>query len=392
MTKLEAGQPEAAAAETAKPQAEEAKPQAESEEPPARYKPLDDDLRAEIRETLARQQAREPAQEKLREAMDQVRQVVDRYGRELTLAEALEEREAPEPLDLTALVEQYGLGFGQTPKWDALDITLIRQADPTDDDPAAYELARATETVWSQSGQFRRSLADVAYRTEMAKYIPREFTDGIVMPGAFPVPPQKLFLYWRVEQQPEKTPELEEVRSEVVEAWKLQQALPLAETKAEALAEEARGKGGRLAEAFPESASQVITTMQFSWMTRGSMPGGTGGRPMLSPVNGTAGGQPVNIAGAGNEFMRSVFSLDVGQVGVATNEPHTFVYVVRINSEDLSDEQRREAFYTTGLTPDINNLVEAEQMEVISDWFNSLEDRYDVDWKRESQESWNRQQ
>ena len=196
-----------------------------------------------------------------------------------------------------------------------------------------------------------------------------------------------------MEEEPEKVPELDEVREQVIAAWKMKQALPLAQAEAEQMAKQAREAGKPLGEVFPESADTVISTSQFSWMTRGSMPGGMGGRPMLSPVNGIADNQPVNVSGAGNEFMRSIFGLDVGQVGTATNEPQAFVYVVRIESEDLSEEDRREAFYayatsSTGLTQEIYSLAQEDQAEIIRDWFLAIEKDYGVKWAREADNNW----
>ncbi len=169
----------------------------------------------------------------------------------------------------------------------------------------------------------------------------------------------------------------------------MQQALPLAEAKAVALAKQATADTGKsLAEVFPESASSVIRTTQFSWMTRGSLPSGSGGRPMLSPINGMADNRPVNVAGAGNDFMAAVFALDVGQVGTATDEAHAFVYVVRIDSEDLTDEQRREAFFTGGYTQDVHSLVQEEQSTILRDWFEGVEKDFQVTWKRPAEDNW----
>ncbi len=90
---------------------------------------------------------------------------------------------------------------------------------------------------------------------------------------------------------------------------------------------------------------------------------------MLSPVTGTAGDQPVTISGAGQDFMQAVFDLDVGQVGVAVNQPQKFVYVVRVDSQEPTDEQRRDAFFAAGITPEVNYLVQMEQADIIRDWY-----------------------
>lgn len=361
----------------------------EAAKKPVRYKPLNDELRAEIREQMAREQARRPAQDKLENAVDQVRSKLEKFARDLTLSEALEEREAPEPLDLQNVAEENNLEFRETPRWDRLDVSLIQESEPQEDDPPAYELARATETMWSRTGQRQRSLLDVGFTGEVEKYMPREFVDGVVMPSGYPMPPQKLFLYWRVAEDPERVPPLKEVRGRVVHQWKMQQALPLVQVEAAKMAEKASEAGQPLKAVFPDGAETVIETTQFNWMTRGSMPGRTGGMPMLSQITGMANNQPVNVSGVDNDFMRSVFALDVGQVGTAINAPETFVYVVRVKNEDRSDKQRREAFYESGPTQDINRLVQQQQSEIALEWLEDLEEKHGLQWKREPETDWN---
>ncbi len=344
-------------------------------------------MRAEIRDQLAGQRARPIAEQKMRDAVAQVTQKVDKYGGQLSIAEAVgKDAEKPKAPNVSAMAKELNLTLGETPLWDALDITLIRQSEAIDDEPASYQLARATETVWSQVSQVRRSLADVAFGEQTRLYAPEEFVDGIRFVGGFNIPPDKLFAYWRIKEVKESVPEFKDVRDEVVRAWKLQQALPKAQAEAERMAKQVNEEGKAIAELFPGSSEKVIHTMLFSWMTRGSTPGGMGGQPMLSPVNGTANGQSVNVSGAGDEFMRAVFDLEIGQGGVAVNQAHTFAYVVRVVSEDQADEARRSAFYTAGLTPDVGVLVEEEQMRIIRDWLDSLEKDYNLKWEREPRE------
>ena len=199
-------------------------------EKPVRIKPLDDALRAEIRDTLARREARQPAQEKLEKAADEVRTLVERYAQQLSRSKLLTETAKPAPLDFAAIAKEHNLVFiEKTPLWDVLDISQIQQADPAEGDPPCYELARATETLFGQqTGMVRRSLIDVGFAGDLAPFVPRRLVDGILAQGGFPIPPEKLFVYWRDEVVPEEVPPLDTIRDEVVRAWKLQKALPLA--------------------------------------------------------------------------------------------------------------------------------------------------------------------
>jgi len=167
-----------------------------------------------------------------------------------------------------------------------------------------------------------------------------------------------VFIYWREQVVPEQVPPLNDVREEVVRAWKLQQALPLARAQAERMAKQAAEAARPLAEVFADNAAKVITTNPFTWMTLGALPGSMRREPpRLSVVTGkTTGGEGVTIAGAGQDFMQAVFDLDVGQVGVAVNQPQKFVYVVRVLTVEPSDEQRREAFFAAGMTSEVYDL------------------------------------
>jgi len=354
------------------------------------YKPLDDALREEIRTTLARRDARQPAQEKLEKAVEQARGVVERYAQQLSRAQVLQDAAPPTPLDYEAIARQYNLSHNKTPLLDILDIAQIQQADPADDDPPHYEFARATETLFGQqSGMMRRTLIDVAFDDQnIGLFMPRRLVDGILPQAGFPIPPEKLFIYWREEVQPEELPPLDGIRDEVVAAWKMRQALPLARTKAEQLAKQVADAGKPLSEVLVDNAANIIRSNPFSWMTRGALPGSTGAQPMLSSVTGTANGQPVSIAGAGQDFMQAVFDLNVGQVGVAVNQPQRFVYIVRVESEEPPEEQRRDAFFAAGITPEVDYLVRMEQSDIVRDWYTGLEKDFQITWQRTPERNW----
>jgi hypothetical protein len=163
----------------------------------------------------------------------------------------------------------------------------------------------------------------------------------------------------------------------------------MAVKEAEAKAEKASQQAGKsLAEVFPDLASQVIVTNEFSWMTRGSVPSGAGARPVLSAVNGMQQEQPVNVPGAGSEFMSSIYTLPVDGVGTAANQPKTTVYVARVASESMTAEQRREMFFASGVTPDVEALMQNDQVNVIGKWYEELDKEYRVSWKRVPERSW----
>ncbi len=356
----------------------------------AKYRPLDDEARKTIREKLARTRARPLAQEKMTKAMDVVRSGVDRYGRELARSKALNDASPPTPLDFAALAQENGVSYHKTPLLDIVQMAEANRAEEVEGDPDYYQFARASEMSFDpRQGLVRRSILDSGFTGDLNPFTPRRLVDGFVSDDSFPTAPDAIYVYWRAEEVPEIVPELKDIREEVIATWKTQKAFPLALQAAQDKATTAGQQSGKsLAEVFPDLASQVISTNEFSWMTRGSMPSGAGARPTLSPVNGMQQGQPVNVPGAGREFMASVFGLQVEGIGTAPNQPKTIVYVVRMAGESLSYDQRREMFFASGMTAEVGALMQEDQVNVISQWYEDLDREYKVSWKRDPSRSW----
>src|SRR5207253_3869950 len=93
-----------------------------------------------------------------------------------------------------------------------------------------------------------RSFADEALDPKTLLFSPIELSDTL----------GRRYLVWKVEDQPPRVPLLDEIRAQVVAAWKLEQARPLARQAAEALAEKARKQGGDLPAVAGDR--KVITT------------------------------------------------------------------------------------------------------------------------------------
>ncbi len=219
--------PAAAGEEPAAPPTGESVKEAPKKE--VKYKPLDDKLRAEIRDKLARNRARGPAEQKLLKAIDDVQMEIDSYAKQLARSKVLEGVKAPQPIDFATLAQTHDLVYLQTPLLDALDVSQIFRMDATESDPPYYAFVRAEERSQSRDGRgiVRRTIIDVGFPGDLDLMVPRRMWDGVNMPDTFPTPPENLFLFWRNEVQPEAVPALEEVRDEVVRAWKMRQALPL---------------------------------------------------------------------------------------------------------------------------------------------------------------------
>ncbi len=369
-------------------------PSAETKKPaskPPTYQPLDDKLRDEIRDRIARSRAEPAAREQLNKAIEKARVAVEHYARQIVRAQLLESVAAPAPLDIKKVAQENGLASGVTPLIDVTDVVDVQRKDPTDGDPEYYSLLRATETVSQQRGQLmRRTLAEVGFAGDLERYTPRRLVQGYVVPG-LDIPPDAVYLYWRMEEKPERVPELKEVRDAVIAAWKLRAALPTAQQRAKSYVEKATAAGKPLSEVFPDLAGSIVQTDEFSWMTRGATPVGGGGTPVLSTVTGTVGGKRVTVELVGDSFMRDVFALKVGQVGAAFNNPKTVVYVVRVQKENMDEDQRKQLFVASRrLSPDVYSIAQMERGALLRAWYDDLEKKYEVKWNREPTGNWNR--
>lgn len=164
------------------------------------------------------------------------------------------------------------------------------------------------------------------------------------------------FLFWKSEESADKVPTLEEIRAEVVLAWKQVQARELARKRAEELAGEARAATGKsLEEAFINQRGLTVRRPRpFSWLVFDAA-------QQFSPNEPPRLGEVEHVDQPGAAFMEAVFTLEPGQVGVTANNPQSTAYVVRLLNVDppvrvlrstfMADNYRR--YVLAGLDDDV---------------------------------------
>ena len=331
-------------------------PEKEKEPPPAaqepakqmKYRPLDDKLRSQIREQIARSRARAAAHDRIAKAFAEVRQEVERYAKTLKRSTGA----TPEKFDLEEVARRLSLTPGKTPLTDALGVQ-------------AYDIGKASEIVDFSWPPQRQYFYQIAYQEDLPLYRPAEIRGATS---------NVRFLYWKVKEEKPYVPALADIRHEVVEAWKQREALTLANREASRLRDLASKSGKSLKETFAGQSGLVVKeTNDFSWLSTGFTPLGSS-MPRLSHVE--------NVVGAGDGFMRTVFNLKLGEVGTAVNEPETFVYVIRIVSEAPSEEDLRQQFLQSGNSTDVRNIAAIESQRVLGDWLRNLEMSLNVTWHR----------
>ncbi len=185
------------------------------------------------------------------------------------------------------------------------------------------------------------------------------------------------YLFWKTEDAAAYVPEFSEIRSKVLHTWKLVQARGVAEKKARELADEASKSGKPLKDLFSERGMTVTQTQPFSWMSRGSASPDGRGPLELSDVEG--------VERPGTDFMREVFSLGVGNVGEAMNQPKTVAYVIRVTSLQPPRELLRSAFMASPfmLYAEAGN---EHRQQIVEAWRKGVEAEADLTWVKTENE------
>ncbi len=356
----------AATPDAATPDAEApgATPPATSE--PPKVRPLDDQLREEIREELIEIEARKPAQERVDKALSELRSQVTKLGR--AKRSALRETQSKDddaepagPVDVTELAAQHGLTVGQIPLVDAIEIN-----GSADGEQPGYELGEAFNMQYTSWPPTRENFTDLAFAEGVRRYSPTTISgseSGIQ------------FLYWKTDGEEPYVPDFAEARPEVEAAWKLIEARKVAQKEAKSLQEELNQSKKSLAEAFAEDSERtVIQPPDFSWMSTGFNPGG-GGAPVLSDIEG--------IENPGQDLMKEIFSLDVGEVGVSLDMAQAKVYVVRVASDSPEEEVLKQLFLASGDSQEVQYIAYVESISLLRDWYSNLETEMGLKWQRD---------
>lgn len=143
----------------------------------------------------------------------------------------------------------------------------------------------------------------------------------------------KLYLTWKIEDQPEHAPPFEEAKPELVKLWRQQQARPLAEEKAKELAEKVTEAGGDMSATFKDSPYTYVTTGLFPRVQ--SFQGGSlFGNQMQFPTT------IPEVPDAGTEFLDRVFQMKVGEVAAIPDQTKKTYYVVKVKDRTEPDFSR----------------------------------------------------
>ncbi len=349
-----ANTPEVPAATPAPPAA----PAAPATEKPFEAQPLSE-VKDEIRKRLAETQVAEELSKIISSIEEKLQPQYEkwRYADTDPIVDADGKKELPPPpkslTDLAALAENSGLKHGVTGPRSLLQLR---------------ELPIGKSTAIDAN---RLLLSLLFTGDELGMYQPVKTVD---IDG-------NRYIAMKMSDTPAKTPTLAEVKDEVIKAWKLEKASELAKKHAEEYAKKAEENKTPLANFFADDkAIKVIRTDPFSELTGGEV-GMVGGQVQQQPYRFS---QPNDIVAAGPDFLRGVFNLKDGQVGVLMNNDNSIAYVVRVVEHtpalaELRNNYLMDAFtwYGEGM---MNQL---HRQEIASNLERDIEDSNNLKWDRD---------
>jgi len=346
--------PAAAAGDKTKDPGDEVVPEPAVPDAAPQFEPLEK-VEDEIRDILAQQKAAEKLQAQFEELSGQMKRYADEHDiysvEKQTNAKAI----APQPLDFNKLAEGKNVEVGE------LKSVTPLQAMKSDIGKSFREMQSAVP------GQGRQvPFVQFAFAENLPEYRAEMDQDG----------ENNFYLFWKTSEEPAYVPPLDEIRSEVVQAWKLNKARELAKKRGEEYAEQARTQKKSLAELFGSQPNMKVSEpAPFSWLTLGNVPLQQGAEPRLSEVDG--------VDQAGPDFMRMVFGLSAGGVGIAFNQPQDIVYVVRAIEFEPSEEQLRDEFARENPMRYLSAARE-DQRAIYRHWIEDLKTDADVRWLRQA--------
>ncbi|MFK7777877.1 MAG: SurA N-terminal domain-containing protein [Gimesia sp.] len=337
------------------------------------YRPLNDDLKSEIRDQLLRDRTLALMKKNISSALIYMNDLSYR------ITSPDEGVTPPTPKEVTELLKSYAtkhdLIYNITPLMSAQEI----------EESEKYPLGTSKEPTLNQFAAQPRTVIEQLFEATVEEtYRAYEAEDSFS---------SALLGYWKVKHIDATIPKFNdpEIDQQITDQLKLEGARPLALKRAEALLKLITDAGDK---EMPEALKgQTITgekeggilstqtTESFSWMrtsTAGASNPFSMPRPELSTISA--------IDGASNEFMEQIFdNLANGEAGTAMNADKSVYYVVKVINRIPSTSGGVTAMYQEFLKTDLFfffspylPLAQNEQQQTNFEWSQELEAKYQV--------------
>lgn len=320
----------------------------------------------EAKEAIADSLAQEAAIPAMREALTQILNdvMVPYYGAyreyEAFASSGLEKdedgevRQVPTKPDLKKVAESLGFVYSETGLLDGVKLS---------------QLPFGLGNIQSEDPNTSGSVANVVMSPALGLFRPMQsnyFDQAALMDGRTPEFLQ--YLFWKTEDKQAYIPELDEVRDEVIDYWRRQQAQKLAEAEASSLAKKVGGATDPWSGALSETQkSLIVATDPFPWMSR------FGEFTMTANV--------AKLDAVGGEFMQRVFTATPEQVVVAPNGNRSVFYVVRIADFNPSTDELQQRFNADPIKSGPMGIARDESNQLVMDWYQNLESSMGVEWQ-----------
>lgn len=279
--------------------------------PPVKYLPLSQ-VKPEIVDILRRQKATDKAVAYLQKLnRDVLNPYLDRYA--AARGEYLaQKRQSGDSLDMS--------GFTPPPPPDVRKVadaakTTFGETGWITKESAAKLPGLGTAELYGQAslGDVENQFPALAFRSESDLYRARvlKSADG-----------SSVYLVWLTAGEKASVPSFDEVKADVLAAWRLEQAAPKAKEAAEKFAEQVRKASGDMAKVFKDAKVPVLTTRLFPRVTGQKMPFGRELFPIPTVLE--------EIPNAGADLMAGVFEMKPGEVKVFPDAIGQNYYVIRV--------------------------------------------------------------
>ncbi|MEO1498243.1 MAG: hypothetical protein AAFV43_13955 [Planctomycetota bacterium] len=317
-----------------------------------------EDVAEEIRTLIAQAKAAEAIDERIEEVRRAVNDDYNKYFDAVLDAEDAGQ-DPPEPpaslTDLQATAERFGLEHGSLAP------------------ASAYDLR---ETTAGKSIKVERSTGRTAFYFQLA------FTEGALdlyePVVTFDQTDRNRLLLIITERLEQETAELDEVRDEVVAAWKRERAAEIALERAETMATEAEQSGKSLTDFFVDDEDVApFQTDPMSFLTIGSVSRQTG--QVFLRMS-----RPESLVAAGPDLMEAAFDLAPGEVAAKINHDRSVAYLLRIAQALGTPEELQNEFLRDGATwYGAASTRQARRTAAALALFDTLLTAAELDWERE---------
>ncbi len=342
--------------------------------PTFKYKPLDEQIREQIRESVLQDRRQKIMKEQTAKAVEAMREIGLRLSTSPDIkltepnAEQLRTIELRSDDELRKIADQLGMKFDKTPLVTAQELS---------ETPG---LGKAVEAGTSDAPRSDvQSIVALAFDTEA---LCRVF-------AAETLSPEASYVCWKVQDAPIHVPKLTEpgIREQVVKAWKRMESLPLARKRADELAERVKRSDSNLAVALgsetvtgdPRGLAITVSgeSPEFSFYRDSSAPN------MFRQQRGPSVelGNPIVVNNPGRKFMRVVFDdLAPGEIGVALNDDASVYYIVKVTTRRPAE---REAFKDAPLFSQSSpyaQLAQFDLQDAMREYNSRVGKAYAVKW------------